>query len=313
MKISWCIIICRDWLKLLCGELCRCYITAILASISLEISDVKSAINAFTPSALSTVLLCAAKHKDCDYASIYAALRRHLSTSHGDRHYFENHGWAPHLSLDLPPFSSVRQFLSFCVISFCNSLKLTQFPTKLTSFTVPYFSLTDDPPAVDFAPLFPSGVFGINGTGKKYIREEKFTLSWCGGWSIDEPSLVVLLNPLDPYWTGGQHFEALTWVRNNFLLIAHKWEEILDSLDEQTTLSVRDFRFGFITYSLYWSHLPLADQITGLHNLQQRYTAGYSLWGSELHQFQEVLLGTSVAPAFRGTHRGFPAHYPWYL
>lgn len=50
-------------------------------------------INAFSPSALSTVILCAANTKDHDYATIYAALRRHISTSHTDRHYYENHGW----------------------------------------------------------------------------------------------------------------------------------------------------------------------------------------------------------------------------
>lgn len=111
---------------------------------------------------------------------------------------------------------------------------------KMTAFTVPYFSLTNNPPAVDLAPLFPSGIFAINGIGRKYIREEKFTLSWTGGSGADEPALVTILNPLTPYrMSGGRHFKALMWVRNNFFHIVHKWEEVLDSLDEQTTLSVR--------------------------------------------------------------------------
>ena len=111
---------------------------------------------------------------------------------------------------------------------------------KMTAFTIPYFSLTDGPPAVDFAPLFPSGVFGTHGKGKKYIREEKYTLSWSGVGSANGPSLMVILNPLTPYrMFRGKHLETLIWVRNNFSKIVRTWEEVLDSLDEQTTLSVR--------------------------------------------------------------------------
>ena len=51
-----------------------------------------SFVNAFTPSALSTILLCAAHSKgDRDYATIYAVLRRHLSNSSVDRHFCVNH------------------------------------------------------------------------------------------------------------------------------------------------------------------------------------------------------------------------------
>lgn len=117
---------------------------------------------------------------------------------------------------------------------------LTFFSMKMTAFTVPYFRLSDGPPPVDFAPLFPSGIFGINGIGKKYIREEKYTLSWSGGGSADEPSLMVTLNPLTPYrMFREKRFKTLNWVRNNFFDIVGRWEEVLDSLDEQTTLSVR--------------------------------------------------------------------------
>lgn len=47
----------------------------------------ESVVKAVTPSALSTVLLCAAKDISHDYATIYATLRRYLSTSYSDRHY----------------------------------------------------------------------------------------------------------------------------------------------------------------------------------------------------------------------------------
>ena len=49
---------------------------------------VASGINAFTPSALSTVLLSDANN---DHDSIYAALRRHVSTTYADRHYSESY------------------------------------------------------------------------------------------------------------------------------------------------------------------------------------------------------------------------------
>lgn len=111
---------------------------------------------------------------------------------------------------------------------------------KMTAFTVPYFRLTDGPPPVDFAPLFSSGLFGIKGISKKYIREEKFTLSWSGGVSANDPSLMVVLNPLTSYrMFREKHYQTLSWVRNNIFYIRSKWEEVLDLLDEQTTLPVR--------------------------------------------------------------------------
>lgn len=118
-------------------------------------------------------------------------------------------------------------------------LLLIQFPLKVIAFTVPYFSLTEQPPATDYAPLSPSGIFGINAGGGKYIREEKFSLSRSGGMSTGEPSLMVVLNPLSQHEKDTiQQCLAAVWIRNNFLYIRGKWEEVLDSLDEQTTLSV---------------------------------------------------------------------------
>ena len=52
-----------------------------------------SVVDTFTPSALGTILLCAEHSKGCDYATIYAALRRHLSTRSIDRHFCEVHGF----------------------------------------------------------------------------------------------------------------------------------------------------------------------------------------------------------------------------
>lgn len=53
----------------------------------------KSVVNAFTPSAMATVLLCSAENRDTVQDPMYAALRRHLSTSHNDRHYNGVHSW----------------------------------------------------------------------------------------------------------------------------------------------------------------------------------------------------------------------------
>jgi len=52
-----------------------------------------SHVHAFTPSALATILLSAPKDKHHDYATMYAALRRHLSTKIADRYYSEFHGF----------------------------------------------------------------------------------------------------------------------------------------------------------------------------------------------------------------------------
>lgn len=180
-------------------------------------------INAFTPSALSAVLLCAPQNDGHDHAPIYAALRRHLSNSHTDRHYNEGHSYR-------------------CRV---NDEKTEH--RAMIAFTVPYFSLTDQPPATDCAPLSPSGIFGISKAKGKYIREEKFTMSWSGGSMPNQASLMVVLNPLEEYkedrakkypnvrFIGGS--PNVSWLRDNFFRIAHRWESVLDSLDEQTTLS----------------------------------------------------------------------------
>ncbi len=196
-------------------------------------------INAVTPSALSTVLICAAKDKYHDYATIYAALRRYLSTSYTDRHYNESHTY-----VDEGAKRHVCKPFPFHFIVASMPLLLTQFLMKITAFTLPYFSLTEHPPAVDYAPLSRSGIFGIDAIGSKYIREEKFSLSWSG--EANEPSLMVALNPLMEY--GTLQSSAVFWVRNNIFHIRHKWEEVLDSLDEQTTLSVQKLPFHCLSF-----------------------------------------------------------------
>lgn len=80
-----------------------------------ETSEVK----AFTPSALSTILLCAAKDRSHDYATIYAALRRHLSISPTDRHYNESHTWELESIENRVTFRDVREPFSFPLTA-CN-------------------------------------------------------------------------------------------------------------------------------------------------------------------------------------------------
>jgi hypothetical protein len=66
----------------------------LVAFVTCDITDhVYSEINAFTPSALAAVLLSSAKDDHHDYSTIYAALRRHLSTSNADRNYYMGHGF----------------------------------------------------------------------------------------------------------------------------------------------------------------------------------------------------------------------------
>ena len=115
------------------------------------------------------------------------------------------------------------------------SLNLS-FP-KITAFTLPYFALTEQPPAADSAPLSPSGIFGVSTKGNKYIREEKFSLSWSG--EANEPSLMLALNPLSQIDDNDEYqSKAVNWIRNNIFLMRCRWEEVFDAIDEQTTLSV---------------------------------------------------------------------------
>ncbi|KAL8806737.1 MAG: hypothetical protein Q9182_001135 [Xanthomendoza sp. 2 TL-2023] len=92
-------------------ESCMCYHQSSKHSYRKSLLIKPSVVDAFTPSALSTILLCTAKDNDYDYATIYAALRRHLSTYHADRHYYGNHGWA----------DEVRQGILFEDRNFTNS------------------------------------------------------------------------------------------------------------------------------------------------------------------------------------------------
>ncbi|KAL8650470.1 MAG: hypothetical protein Q9226_005130 [Calogaya cf. arnoldii] len=170
-------------------------------------------VNAFSPSALSTVLLCAAYTKDCDYATIYAALRRHLSTTSIDRFYCEDR------------ILNTRH---------------------MAAFTISYFSVTDKVPATDCAPLSPSGSFSINAMEGKYICEKKFSVSWTGHPGTDGPSLMVVLNPLEQYSDKQKRrimqktqstIPSVYWVHCNLFCLVYEWEEVLDALDTQTTLS----------------------------------------------------------------------------
>ena len=201
-----------------------------------------SEVNAFTPSALSTILLCAAKDESYDYATIYAALRRHLSTSQTERHYNEGHSYQLKSTDNKTNYRNVCEPFSFHLTACHMPILLKLILMKITAFTVPYFSLTERPPAPDQAPLSPSGIFGVDAKGEKYIREQKFSVSWSGGRKLGAPSLMVALNPLSGYQNGpdykSEQSSATLWIRNNLFLIVCKWEEVLDLLDEQTSLPV---------------------------------------------------------------------------
>ncbi|KAL8925999.1 MAG: hypothetical protein Q9208_003140 [Pyrenodesmia sp. 3 TL-2023] len=105
--------------------------------------------------------------------------------------------------------------------------------SKIRAFTIPYFSLTEQPPAAEHAPLSPHGIFGIDTMGGKYIREEKFSFFRISDWGVDKPFLMLVLSPLFQYTTGGVYIAG---IRNNLYFIAGKWEVVMDALDEQTTL-----------------------------------------------------------------------------
>ncbi|KAL8736846.1 MAG: hypothetical protein Q9181_002275 [Wetmoreana brouardii] len=107
----------------------------------------------------------------------------------------------------------------------------------MVAFTIPYFSLADQPPAADSAPLSPSGIFGINATSGKFVREEKFSFSWSGGPGANGPFLMIALN-LQYQYEDDRTEECPNgdWISNNLFHILNEWEEVLDLLDEQTTL-----------------------------------------------------------------------------
>jgi hypothetical protein len=113
---------------------------------------------------------------------------------------------------------------------------------QITSFTVPYFSLTDREPAIDLAPLIFSGIFGVGALGGKSIREEKFSVSWTSDESSGT-SLMAAFSPLTHIETTRPHSRRrpiIEWVNNNLRHIWWKWEAVLDALDKQTSLPVSD-------------------------------------------------------------------------
>ena len=230
-----------------------------------------SEVNAFTPSALSTILLCAAKDESYDYATIYAALRRHLSTSQTERHYNEGHTYQLESIDNKINYRHVCEPFSFHLTACDMPILLKLILMKVTAFTVPYFSLTERPPASDQAPLSPSGIFGVDAQAEKYIREQKFSVSWSGrdelGTELGTPSLMVALNPLSGYHDNlayrGEQPSAPSWISSNFSHIIWKWEEVLDSLDEQTTLPV--WSSHFVAFGFYSLQSLFANRRSELH------------------------------------------------
>ena len=156
----------------------------------------------------------------------------------------------------------------------------------MTAFTIPYFSLTERPPSSDQAPLAPSGIFAFDANGERYIREQKFSVSWSSGSTPEEPSLMVALNPLSEWWEYrddqdheiGQ-FPAVAWVRNNLFHIANEWEGLLDWLDEQTTLPVWWLSLDRLGFS--WNISPIANRRPKLHYFRQRNATWHPVRGPE--------------------------------
>ena len=256
----------RDRLTSPYVELCGSHF-AIFEAYAGFLMIIISEVNAFTPSALSTILLCAAKDESNDYATIYAALRRHLSTSHTERHYDEGHAYQLESTDNRKTYRNVCELSSFHLSTCEMPISLKLILMKITAFTVPYFSLTERPPALDQAPLSPSGIFGVDAQGEKYIREQKFSVSWSGGLELGAPSLMVALNPLSGYHDDlayrGEQPSAPLWIRNNLLHIVWKWEEVLDSLDEQTTLPV--WSSHSVAFGFYWLQSLFANRRSELH------------------------------------------------
>ncbi|KAL8671273.1 MAG: hypothetical protein Q9168_004227 [Polycauliona sp. 1 TL-2023] len=116
---------------------------------------------------------------------------------------------------------------------------------QMAAFTIPYFSVTREAPATDCAPLTPNGIFSINLLSGKYICERKFSVSWTGLTYPNGPTLMVVLSPPVHYRDMemekqiGKEFSppGNHWVINNLFGIVREWEEVLDALDAQTTLS----------------------------------------------------------------------------
>ena len=112
------------------------------------------------------------------------------------------------------------------------------------------------PPAREFVPLCPSGVFSSSSIGGKYICERKFSVSCSGGYGPDEPTLMVVLSPLCEYLSQSQMLNWISssspeppdiaWIKANLSSIVHEWEEVLDALDAQITLSVLTLCFTLL-------------------------------------------------------------------
>ncbi|KAL8982845.1 MAG: hypothetical protein Q9205_002764 [Flavoplaca limonia] len=108
--------------------------------------------------------------------------------------------------------------------------------------------VTNTPPDREEAPLCPSGVFSSSSTGETHICERKFSVSWTGCYGTDEPSLMLVLSPLSDYMSESlrRRCKALGtslappgifWIEENLFRIVQQWEEVLDALDAQVTLS----------------------------------------------------------------------------
>lgn len=108
----------------------------------------------------------------------------------------------------------------------------------MASMTVPYFALSKKMPAKEEAPLSSAGVFGIEGPNQRYIREQKFTMSWTRQ-ERQGPSLVATFGELTSHGDStSRRMPMDVWLTNNLRHIWFKWREVLDYLEEQMSLPV---------------------------------------------------------------------------
>ncbi|KAL2165180.1 hypothetical protein VTH06DRAFT_476 [Thermothelomyces fergusii] len=162
----------------------------------------KIIVKAFSPSALAAVLLSDGSLSDSDPAGdlLYSSLLRHLSSRDGRFFY------AHEFKLRGP---------KYC---------------RFSTITVPYFGVTTNPPAKEEAPLSQARLFGIQGDNRKYIREERFTVSWMRYES--GPALMVAFGVLVDH----PRKHMALWLANNLQHIVWKWEQVIDLVEEQTSV-----------------------------------------------------------------------------
>lgn len=89
-------------------------------------------------------------------------------------------------------------------------------------------------PPEEIAPLAPAWPFGIYGENRWYIREERFAVAWKR--YRGDTGLIVSLGLLTEYGPTARNVSS--WALYNLEEIAGKWEQVMDLLEEQTSVPV---------------------------------------------------------------------------